>query len=335
MRRHDDGDGDTGYPQYEWALEASGQPVHISQAARGDTYTCPLCYGRMVAKLGAIKQHHFAHDQIKTCTPANVARAAAGRWILINLRHCLQARQSLMMTWPCPVCHQQHTADLLRSIGTVEEAYYHDEIESDIALLDRDQRVRATVLLTRPTPDMLLTYSQHAIMAIVIDVTAHHDDLQDLAGLLAGSRIYGGVCDTQKTAAETGTVTDPHELRRLLADAVSRPPYNIYGSLDNLGGLTHVFRLGDRRLWLPPILWQRAIGGLHHKISPALQIVSQEWPQEDGATIALYYVTAGQTLAIAVRRFPPGQDVYARLDASAFHTPNLTAARVARSFAEL
>ncbi|MBN1563681.1 MAG: hypothetical protein JXA10_07575, partial [Anaerolineae bacterium] len=81
--------------------------------------------------------------------------------------------------------------------------------------------------------------------------------------------------------------------------------------------------------------WQRAIGGLLHSINPALQVITQEWPQADGATIALYYVTARDTNAIAVRRFPPGQEVYARLDSAAFRTARLTALNIARSFAEL
>jgi hypothetical protein len=99
--------------------------------------------------------------------------------------------------------------------------------------------------------------------------------------------------------------------------------------------LTHVFTLGDQKLWLPPILWQRAIGGLLHTINPALQVITQEWPQEDGSVIALYYVTVRDTHAIAVRRFPPGKPVYARLDSTALRSDRLAAAGVARGFAEL
>jgi hypothetical protein len=130
-------------------------------------------------------------------------------------------------------------------------------------------------------------------------------------------------------------VSDEDTLRRLLIEAVAKPPYNVYGPLEASAGLTHVLRLNDKRLWLPPNLWQRAIGGLHHTINPSLQVISQEWSQPDGATVALYYVTSRGRSAVAVRRFPPGTSAYARLDPSAMHSPRLSALAVARSFAEV
>jgi predicted RNA-binding Zn-ribbon protein involved in translation (DUF1610 family) len=321
-------------PQYEWALDATGEPVHVSQALRGDTYVCPLCGDRMIARLGEIKRHHFAHETLKVCTPQGVARAAAGRWIHNRVRDCLNTRQSVTMTWPCPLCEQTHTSDLLQDITDVRQNYRQDEAQSDIALLDERGTVRSVILLARPSADALAAYARQSVAAIVVDVTRRRGRLEDLAALLKGSPIYGGICDTQKAAAKEGIVTDADALRRLLTGAVSTPPYSIYGPLDNVDNLTHVFLLGQRRLWLPPILWQRAIGGLHHTINPALQIVSQEWPQPDGAVIALYYITAQTTHAIAVRRYPPGQPIYARLDASMFRPDRFTAANIARAFAE-
>jgi len=321
-------------PQYEWAFDAAGEPVHISQAVRGETYFCPLCRDRMIARLGEVKQHHFAHETLKMCTPQEVARAAVGRWIYCRIRDCLNARQSVVMTWPCPLCQQTHTANLLHDIADVRQSYCHDEVQSDIALLDERGDVRSAILLTKPSADALTAYTRRSIAVIAVDMTRSHGRLKDLATLLKGSPIYGGICDTQKTAAKEGVVTDAETLRRLLTEAVSTPPHSIYGTLDNYDTLTHVFLLGKQRLWLPPILWQRAIGGLRHTINPVLQVVSQEWPQPDGAVIALYYVTARNTCAIAVRRYPPGQPIYVRLDASAFRPDRFTAANIARAFAE-
>jgi hypothetical protein len=320
--------------QYEWAFDATGEPVHISQAVRGTVYVCPLCHDRMIARLGDIKRHHFAHETLKTCTPQGVARAAAGRWIYNRVQECLNARQSVVMTWPCPLCQQAHTSNLLEDIAEVCQGYRQDELASDVALLDARGTVRSVILLAKPSGDVLAACTRQAIAAIVVDATRSRSRLEDLAALLKGSPIYGGICDTQKAAAKEGTVTDAETLRRLLTEAVSTPPYAISGTLDNYDDLTHVFLLGQRRLWLPPILWQRAIGGLHHTINPALQVVSQEWPQPDGAVIALYYITARSTYAIAVRRYPPGQPIYARLDAALFRPDRFTAANIARAFAE-
>lgn len=321
-------------PQYEWAFDAAGEPLHISQAMRGHLYSCPLCHDRMIARLGDVKQHHFAHEKLKTCTPQGVARAAVGRWIYNRIWDCLKARQSVVMTWPCPLCQQIHTSNLLHDIAEARLNYLCDNIQSDVALLDVGGNVHSVVLLAKPTADALAAYTRQSIAAIVVDVSRKHGQLEDLAAILKGSPIYGGICDTQKAAAREGVVTDAEALRHLLTEAVSAPPYAIYGTLDNYDSLTHVFLLGTRRLWLPPILWQRAIGGLHHTINPALQIVSQEWPQPDGAVIALYYITTRNTYAVAVRRYPPGQPIYARLDTSAFRPDRFTAANIARGFAE-
>lgn len=323
-----------GYPQYEWALDAGEHPVHISQAQPGQSYHCPLCEGRMIPKLGDIKQHHFAHESLKSCTPEGVARAVAGHWIADQIQFCLNTRRTVTVTWTCPLCQQSHTADLLHDIVQVRRLYTYQGFDLDLVLLDRTGKVRAAVVLARPSKELLVACVQQAIAVIVVDVVRGHAPAVDLSVLLKGAAIYGGPCETQNAAAEQGVITDPDRLRDLLVQAVSGPPYHIYGTLDNEGPLTHVFTLGPRRLWLPPILWQRAVGGLHHSMSPTLQVTSQEWTQKDGAIIALYYITASHTAAIAVRRYPPGQRPYARLDDASFRGERLTAATVARSFAE-
>jgi hypothetical protein len=320
-------------PLYEWALDAAGQPVHILEAGRSGGYFCPVCGGKMIAKLGDIKQHHFAHETLQFCEPDEVANAAISRWIANHIQVCLKEDRGIVVTWPCPLCHQPHTTNLLNDITQVQQKYEHGDLRPDIALLDADNRLRAVLLLHKATQDMLLAYTREEIMVIVIE--GGRGRFRDLPALLAGARIYGGICTTQKSAAQNGVITDSAELRQTLTEAVANPPHYIHGALENFERLTHVFTLGDKKLWLPPILWQRAIGGLLHTINPALQIISQEWPQPDGSTIALYYVTARDTYAIAVRRFPPGQVVYARLDTTAFRSDRLTAANIARSFAEL
>lgn len=322
-------------PQYEWAFTADDHPVHISQAARGEIYVCPLCRGRMVAKRGEIKQHHFAHESLKTCTPEEVTRLVVQRWLAEELQACLAAQRSLVMTWPCPICQQVHTADLLEHIHTLHYEHQHDGLCSDVALLDAQGVIKAAIVLKSLSEDDLRRYTERSITVIEVTLGRSPDRMVDLATLLAGARIYGGVCTTQELAAQHGVVTNGDAVRDLLIAAVAAPPHNIYGPLDHFRGLTHVFLLGEQRLWLPPLLWQRAVGGLHHSINPTLQIISQEWEQPDGAMIALYYVTAKDTTAIAVRRFPAGQPVYARLDNAMFRTPRLNAVSVARSFAEL
>ncbi|MBN1562852.1 MAG: hypothetical protein JXA10_03375, partial [Anaerolineae bacterium] len=270
-------------PQYEWAMTSNQRPVHITYAVRGETYICPVCNGRMIAKLGDVKQHHFAHETVQTCSPARVTQIVAQYWLVEELQLVLAARRSLIMTWPCPLCQQVHTANLLHDVETLKPNHEHDGITSDVALLDRSDKVRAVVLLDAPSSEALITYTARKIVTIVVDLTNTRQRLHDLTTLLAGARIYGGLCTTQDLAAENGIITDPELLRKVLTEVVAQPPHNLHGPLVHYKGLTHVFLLDDKRLWLPPILWQRAIGGLLHSINPALQVITQEWPQADGA----------------------------------------------------
>lgn len=318
-------------PQYTWALDSSGQPVHISQAVHSDDYLCPLCHGRMIARLGEVKQHHFAHDQLRVCTPDGVARAAVGRWIAQQLQARIAAGQPLLLSWVCALCGQPHTTDLLAGGGSVIEGYEVEEMQADVALLDSAGQLRAVVIVGRAR----LPEALRGVTVIALDLSRDRAALPDLTALFAGAAVPAGPCLTQQNAARQGIVTDPPSLRALLIRAVMEPPHAMHAPLHDDGDLTHVLTLGDRKLWLPPILWERAIGGLLHTIHPALQVISQEWPQVNGATIALYYVTAGGSCAVAVRRFPPGELVYARLDSAIFHTGRLTADGVARSFAEV
>jgi hypothetical protein len=317
---------------YEWALNADGEPEPISLAVPSAVYYCPVCGGRMIARLGDIKQHHFAHETLQFCAPEEVAGAAARRWIARRLQVCLAEERGVLIAWPCPICRQTHTTNLLKDVTHIQQEGEYQGRALDLALLDAQNTVRAAVTLRPPLAEDLRTYANPRLLVISVDAT--HGRFNDLPALLAGARIYNGPCATQITAAATGTITDPAELRKALVAAVSQPPYVVYGTLETYEEMTHVFAFGNQKLWLPPILWQRAIGGLLNTISPALQIISQEWPQDDGSTIALYYITARDTHAIAVRRFLPGQPVVARLNTVALRSDRLTALGVARGFAE-
>lgn len=321
-------------PQYEWAFDNSGTPIPITQAVRGETYYCPLCGGKMIARLGGVKQHHFAHEEFRNCPPNDVARAAAGRWLVRALRENMAARRMINLSWVCPLCRETHTADLLTGITRIEQNYAHHGVQSDIALLDKADKVRAAILFTMPDQQTQLIYHHAETMLIVVRVEGLARRMLDVPTLLEGSTILSGVCTVQQTAARTGTIADVPGLRDYLTNAANHPPYRFYGPLQAVDGLTHVFVLGDKKLWLPPILWQRAIGGLKNTISPTLQVVSQEWPQIDGGVIALFYITSKDSYAIAVRRFAPDQPVYARLSTAIFRTPRVNAIDIARSFAE-
>lgn len=336
-RQHLAPEADTRLPCYEWAFDEQGRPVAIERAERGRTYFCPLCGGKMISRLGEIKQYHYAHELETDCPPEAVARVAAARWIALRLQDCLAHRQAVRITWPCRLCNQPHSSDLLAGVAEIREGRTWQGWTADLTLLDTAHQPRAVIALGPSEPGALRAYATSAIAALNVTPERLRGQPFSLPHLLTGATIYGGVCPTQQRLGQQGIAADVPTLRALLAAAALREPYYAYGSVEDQGSVQHMLTLGERALWLPPALWQRAVGGLLHTISPALQVVTQEWPQSGGSIVALYYVTvkgpSREASAVAVRRFAPGEPVQANLASVSLRVPEVAAIQIARGFA--
>lgn len=54
--------------KYIYALDSSGNRIHISDAKRGDNgYTCCYCHNKMIARKGTVRAPHFAHAADCVC----------------------------------------------------------------------------------------------------------------------------------------------------------------------------------------------------------------------------------------------------------------------------
>lgn len=320
-------------PRYEWAFDGEGKPIAIERAERGQEYTCPVCGRRMIPRLGEINQYHYAHEEEADCPPETVARIAAARWVALSLAQCLKRGQVVWITWPCRLCELPHTVDLLGEVAAIDEGHTHQDHTFNVALLDAQGAVRAVVVLDALEPETLRDCTTAGVMVLRIPPEHLRARHFTLPRLLKGATIHGGVCLTQQTIRRRGIVTDVTALRDALAAAALQTPYYAYGALETYGNVSHVLTLREQRLWLPLGQWQRAVGGVKHAISPAVEIITQEWPQPDGATVALYYVTVKEESAVAVRRFAPGEAVQAHLAAVSLRSPKAAALQVAQGFA--
>ncbi len=336
-RQHSAPEADLRLPRYDWAFDKQGLPVAVERAERGQTYFCPLCGGRMIPHQGEIKQYHYAHELETNCPPDSVARAAAARWIALRLQDYLAHRQAVRITWPCRLCSQPHSSDLLGGVADIREGHTWQGWSADLTLLDAAHQPRAVIALGPTEPGALRAYAASAITALSVTPERLREQPFSLPQLLTGATIYGGVCSTQQRLAQQGIAADVPTLRALLAAAALHEPYYAYGAVEDQGSVPYILTIGERALWLPPALWQRAVGGLLHTISPALQVVTQEWPQNDGSTVALYYVTvkgpSHEANAVAVRRFAPGEPVQANLASIPLRVPEVAAIQIARGFA--
>jgi len=333
LRQPLDSHVDSRLPRYEWAFDDQGRPVPIEQAARGQGYTCPLCGGKLISRQGEVKQFHYAHETEADCPPETVARIAAARWLALSLQGCLSRRQSVRISWPCRLCGLNHSTNLLAGVAKLCEQASWGGWPVDLALLDPYAQPRAVISLSPPEPDALWAFSAAGITTLEIAPGIMRSQALSLPQVLTGATIYGGICATQEGLARQGIVAEVPTVRAVLAAAALRAPYYAYGALQPFGSVTHVLTLGRSRVWLPPALWQRAVGGLRHTIQANLQIISQEWPQDDGSTVALFYITVDTAGAVAVRRFAPGEPVSASLANVPLRVPEIAAIQIARGFA--
>ncbi len=304
----------TGVIAYRWALDETGRPVPIDLAQRGRRYHCPLCQGGMIARLGDQLQHHFGHEIETGCTPEAVTRAALRRWIVIQLRDALAARQMIKAQWQCHKCYNTHTADLLENIRQVDEGYLWDSHYADVATVDAAGNVRAVILVqdeTIPTPDTLRFFIDQEIFTLIIPASVMPSG-SDFRSLIAQGQIAGGPCPVLQKASNI--IQEPDTIRQVLRDTVARWPGYFYGALETVDGLANVVKIGNKALWLPPERWREIVGGMRNPLGSGVNVMMQTWPHADGGQIWLYYVAARDTAAVGVRRYGPGANPTAYID---------------------
>lgn len=300
---------------YRWAFNEVGYPIPISAAQRGHHYTCPLCRGHMIPRLGEQLQHHYGHESNTGCTPAAVARAALRRWIALQLRDALTAHRMIPLRWACTKCGQTHNTDLLKGIVQAVESYQWEQYVADVALTDSAGNVQVVVLIedeTNPPPETLDFFTQrNDVYTIVIPGNLEPAGI-DFVGMLQQGYLAGAICPM--LAKMDTVIKEPEAIRKALRDVVMRWPGYFSGPLETIHGLGNLLRVGNQMLWLPVEKWQQIVGGTRNRLAPGVQIQIQTWPHTDGSTIWLYYVSARETNAVAVRRYAPGRTPIPYLD---------------------
>lgn len=316
-------------PMYGWALQASGRPVPISLANRGaNNYICPICNGPMVAKKGDINQHHFSHESITKCTPAEVADAIGKKWLVLALGTAMILGQTVPIRWV--VDGQKNEANLLKGVTSIVENLPTRYGVAEIALLT-DTDIRAVLVLSLEdamSNEALAQFAASGITIIILPSARFRSGDVDIATLFDQAEVHGGWWLHGKPDDLPELELDPEKIRKALGEAVVYPPYRFWSPLADMGMQMNVLKINIHLLWLPENMWMLAVGGTHHRLSDKLEIITQEWPQQDRSTIALYYIKLRKDRAVAIRRFLPDEHVHASLNAS-FRMLRATAEQIA------
>jgi hypothetical protein len=299
---------------YRWALDSTGYPVPINAAKRGQPYSCPLCKGQMIPRLGEQLQHHYGHESDVGCTSEAVTRAALRRWIAIQLRDAIAKQRTMPIQWQCVHCGKTHQADLLEAVTQTLEGIQREQHYGDVAMDDAAGNDRAVILIEdseMPLPAAKGYYMKQELFVLTVPASVAPAN-SDFASILGQSKIVGAPCPM--LARATNIVKEPEQIRHALRDVVSRWPGYFYGPLETVNGLANVLRMGNRELWLPPDHWREVIGGTKNPLGSNVHIIMQSWTHPDGGQIWLYYAQARETAAVGLRRFGPGQTPTAYLD---------------------
>lgn len=321
-------------PMYGWALTLDGVPVPIAAAQRGQRYLCPVCKKEMVPKMGDFKQHHFAHLNLLDCTPDNVARAVAGKWLVLTLTRYLSSGQPVLIEWRTQ--NTSYKVDILKNAAAIKENENTPQGQADIALLNKKGEAQVVILLglgSPPEQEQIHQWTRNGTAVIVLNPTGVRTGQIQLDNLLAESEISGGRWLLDEKQLPPNLVRAPQMIRKVLRRAVRKPPYRFYGELHTEGAFSHLLEVEGHKLWLPQEVWRDTIGGARNRLGQDVDVLLQTWETHDGGQIALFYVTVRETTAVAVRRFQAGENIAFNLGTSAFRLPSVTAVDLARHLA--
>ena len=156
--------------------DSEGRILHIREAEKGQTYTCPLCGDRIVPRNeGKAQRPHFAHFK-KTeagCSGDSLLHHLFLQASLTLLQKHISQQKEFPITWSCPYCNRTYTKDLLQQVTSLSSDYTLGEQHPDITLFDaQGQPLIAIKLLIRKklTKKALHFYEEKGIILIQIQL---------------------------------------------------------------------------------------------------------------------------------------------------------------------
>ena len=169
-----------------YATDSGGKLIHISQARKGDKYTCPKCGAELLLRTSKIpegeKHHrrpHFAHrgSQDHHCSESVLHRLFKEKCAQF-IETKIKAKQTIPIKWLCRKCHEKHSLKLLEDIAHYATEYDLGICKPDIALFNSDGIVVAVVEIVvthKPEPKVLNYYKEQNIICVQIKANSFDD----------------------------------------------------------------------------------------------------------------------------------------------------------------
>ena len=163
----------------------------ISRARPGERYTCAACGGRLVARLGRIVRHHYAHAPGGGRCNADLAlRAAAQELILSGLDAACTSGAAYHLDELCLACGAREPVDIAEpGVYTEPDGRIGDGVSADVAVWHPEAGPLAILITTvnAPVPDAVWRRNAASgTPSVVVEPT--WDDVETLARRLTPAR---------------------------------------------------------------------------------------------------------------------------------------------------
>lgn len=146
--------------------------LHVNDAQKGISYTCPLCGDRIIARNGGKMQRpHFSHfkKSSKACNGESVLHHLFQQKAITVLQTHIERKEPFLIEWSCPLCCRKYTKDLLQKVASIQARPMIETNQPDIALIDQAGRpLFAIHFLVRKklTKKVLHCYEEKGIILI-------------------------------------------------------------------------------------------------------------------------------------------------------------------------
>ncbi len=177
---------------YSTASNSIGELITIEKAVKGTSYSCPICQGDMIPRLGKNKRHHFAHKALtEDCTPESVLHYSFKMVLAQKIEEHIRSQQPLQISWGCS-CYERHTGNLVKKAKRVEVEYNLGICRPDIALLDSSDRAIAAieVVVTHEPEERVLDYYKKQGIGAVIFRLDSEADLNRIGSSMTPDQVY-------------------------------------------------------------------------------------------------------------------------------------------------
>ena len=158
--------------------------IHISdvESGRQPDCLCPECKRPLIARKGAIKQHHFAHDPGSQCNLESALHWLGKTLIHDGIRDALSHGTPINLQWQCSHCPDAHETNLLSGAVSVEMERHLGQAKPDVLIFGQEGKplTAIEVVVSHPLEDDARAFYKAAKINIVEIRLSNYDAINDL-----------------------------------------------------------------------------------------------------------------------------------------------------------